>query len=389
MGVARLSRASRAGRNVLGDRWRQDKPVRVNGQDDEVEGMKKDVSKLKAGEWVEIRSKEEILRTLDARAQLDGMPFMPEMLAFCGKRFKVYKRAHKTCDTVFPIRSRRVDRAAHLETRCDGSSDGGCQAGCLIFWKNDWLRRVGVDEPERAASSSHMAAPNASSSGGSVNERLVHHCAQKQDESDSTPTYVCQATQLPSATSQLQWWDLRQYVEDYRSGNVTLWRMGKGLIYSAFYHLSQTGIGLGRPMRWFYDTLHVLWKGTLFPHKCGEIPEGNPTPAESLNLQCGELVRVKAHEAILRTITRDNKNRGLYWDAELVPYCGGTYRVLKRVTRIIDEKTGKMLEMKTPSIILDSVVCQARYSACRMFCPRSIYSYWREIWLERVNANAP
>ena len=40
--------------------------------------------------------------------------------------------------------------------------------------------------------------------------------------------------------------------------------------------------------------------------------------------------------------------------------------------------------MKNPCIILDSVVCQARYHACRMFCPRSIYPYWREIWLERV-----
>ena len=70
----------------------------------------------------------------------------------------------------------------------------------------------------------------------------------------------------------------------------------------------------------------------------------------------------------------------------MVPYCGQTYRVLKRVTQIIDEKTGKMQEMKNPCIILDSVVCQARYSGCRMFCPRSIYPYWREIWLERVDS---
>ena len=77
------------------------------------------------------------------------------------------------------------------------------------------------------------------------------------------------------------------------------------------------------------------------------------------------------------------------WDAELVPYCGKTYRVLKRVTKIVNEKTGEMQEMKTPCIILDSVVCQSRYSHCRMFCPRSIYSYWREIWLERVPALTP
>jgi len=77
----------------------------------------------------------------------------------------------------------------------------------------------------------------------------------------------------------------------------------------------------------------------------------------------------------------------MYWDAELVPYCGKTYRVLKRVTKIIDEKTAKMVEMKTPCIILDTVVCQARYSPCRMLCPKSMYPYWREIWLERVQVN--
>ena len=68
---------------------------------------------------------------------------------------------------------------------------------------------------------------------------------------------------------------------------------------------------------------------------------------------------------------------------------GGTYRVVKRVSKILDEKTGKMVEMKTPAIILNGVVCQARYSSCRMFCPRSIYSYWREIWLERVEVGRP
>jgi len=47
-----------------------------------------------------------------------------------------------------------------------------------------------------------------------------------------------------------------------------------------------------------------------------------------------------------------------------------------------------MQEMKNPCIILESVVCQARYSNCRMFCPRSIYPYWREIWLERIVSDA-
>jgi hypothetical protein len=112
------------------------------------------------------------------------------------------------------------------------------------------------------------------------------------------------------------------------------------------------------------------------------------TPSLTLNLQPGELVRVKSHREILQTLNSEGKNRGMSWDAELVPYCGKTFRVLKRVTRILDEKTGEMQEMKNPCIILDSVVCEARYSHCRMFCPRSIYSYWREIWLERIAPGA-
>ena len=54
--------------------------------------MKPRASKLSVGDWVEVRSKEEILSTLDSNGRLDGMPFMPEMFAFCGKRFQVYKR---------------------------------------------------------------------------------------------------------------------------------------------------------------------------------------------------------------------------------------------------------------------------------------------------------
>ena len=99
--------------------------------------------KFKAGDWVEVLSREEILKTLDRKGQLEAMPFMPEMFAYCGKRFRVYKRAHKTCDTVNDYMGRRMKDAVHLEeTRCDGLSHGGCEASCLLFWKTSWLRPV-------------------------------------------------------------------------------------------------------------------------------------------------------------------------------------------------------------------------------------------------------
>src|SRR6266852_5081544 len=100
--------------------------------------------RLSVGDWVEVRSKDEILRTLDGNGRLDGMPFMPEMFKFCGQRFQVYKRAHKTCDytTPAPNRTRRLDRTVHLETRCDGAAHDGCQADCLLYWKEAWLKPV-------------------------------------------------------------------------------------------------------------------------------------------------------------------------------------------------------------------------------------------------------
>jgi len=44
---------------------------------------------FRTGDWVEVRSKEEILKTLDKRGLLGGMPFMPEMFEFCGRRMRV------------------------------------------------------------------------------------------------------------------------------------------------------------------------------------------------------------------------------------------------------------------------------------------------------------
>jgi len=338
--------------------------------------------KLSSGDWVEIRSKEEILATLDKRGQLDAMPFMPQMFKYCGKRFPVFKRAHKTCDTVHQTGGRWVKDTVHLELRCDGAAYGGCQAACLLFWKEAWLKPV--SGPVSDAKSSAPSAPLKSASGCTEHDVLAGTRTPGQ-ENDPDPNYVCQATQVPKSTTLLKWWDLRQYIEDLTSGNATLSQVFRGLIYANYYNLSRAGIGLGKPMRWFYQFFQSLYGGLPYPRHTGTIPAGQPTPtATPLNLQPGELVRVKSYEQILATVDTNNKNKGLYFDAEAVPYCGGTYRVHSRVSKILDEKTGKLIKMKNESIILEGVFCKARYSDCRMFCPRAIYSYWRELWLERV-----
>lgn len=341
------------------------------------------MARLRAGEWVEVRSKEEILRTLDRKGQLDGMPFMPEMFAFCGKRFRVFRRAHKTCDTVFPIRSLRVADTVHLDTRCDGQAHGGCQAGCLLFWKEGWLRRLEPLARAEVVNRRYDRHERTARSERSCSEADVFR-ATRTEGSDSDTVYVCQATRLPYAAARLSPYDVRQYVEDYTSGNVPMGQWLRGVMYISYENTINLGIGLGEPLRWLYDRVQKLWGGLPYPRRPGRIPRGERTPTAHLDLQVGEMVRVRKYQEILTTCNDDGKNRGMGFDAEMVPYCEGTYRVLRRVTRIINESSGRMHTMRNPCIVLDGVVCRGRYSACRLFCPRSIFPYWREVWLERV-----
>jgi hypothetical protein len=333
---------------------------------------------LRVNDWVEVRSKEEILSTLDRDGRLEQMPFMPEMLQFCGQRFQVGKRAHKTCDPVNGLGGRSMPNAVHLgNVRCDGSSHGGCQAGCLIFWKDSWLKRVNGPDPG-------IASPLAQTGVGGVGCTERDLLARTVCESSEQLTYVCQATQVATATTPIKWWDVSQYIEDYRSGNASLLQIGSAFTFWLYHSVSNLGLGLGAAMRWTYDLFQKLIGGAPYPWRLGRVPSGARTPTEKLGIQEGELVRIKKYTDILETLDTEWKNRGLYFDGEMVPYTSGTFRVLKRVDRIIDEKTGKMLKFKNEALILDNVVCQARYAKCRKLCPRAYYLYWREIWLERA-----
>jgi hypothetical protein len=73
----------------------------------------------------------------------------------------------------------------------------------------------------------------------------------------------------------------------------------------------------------------------------------------------------------------------MWFDSEMVPYCGTRARVNRHVERIIDESTGKMIRLRD-CVVLDNVVCQGIY---HRFCPRGIDQYWRSAWLRPLNGN--
>lgn len=328
---------------------------------------------LVAGDWVVVRSEAEILATLDDRGRLDNLPFQPEMLAFCGRRLRVAKVAHKTCDNIKKTGGRKMTNAVHLEgARCDGAGHGGCMADCVFFWKEAWLMRDG----ERP-----VAAPG----GARVSADDVRRLAVSADPAGTPePVYVCQTTALYEATTLLPWWDVRQYVRDVTSGNHGAWHIIKLLVFAWYRKLVSFGIGYGVLVRAF-NAFQRLRGGKPFPRGDGNIPDGKPTPAEVLDLKVGEWVEIKPVEEILSTITRSGFNRGMRYDLEMAKYSGERHRVQMRVERLIHEQTGKMIPMKSACIQLEDVYCRAECAAMRIGCPRASNTYWREIWLRRVD----
>jgi len=328
-----------------------------------------------AGDWVEVRSKEEILRTLDESGKLEGMPFMPEMLDYCGKRFRVAKRAHKSCDTINPVSTRHLPNSVLLDNlRCSGLAHDGCQAACSIFWKQAWLKPV---EGTEAGSGSTGAQGQSSAC---TESDLVK--STRQVSPDGRIKYKCQATDFPQYTTLIRSHNLDQLAEDMTSGNVSLAEFIRTMTFMVYERFTKPAV---RPLfRRIYDGFQRVWGGVPYPRMPGIHPDPKNAPVNTLDLQPGELVRVKPYEEILKTVGSNMMHRGMVFDAEMVPYCGSVFRVLSRVEHFIDERTGYMRTMKTPAVILENVWCRSHFSLGRLFCPRAIYIWWREAWLERA-----
>jgi hypothetical protein len=105
-----------------------------------------EVLALQAGDWVEVKSADEIRATLDDRGMFRGLYFMDEMWRYCGRRFRVLKRMER----LMVERSgamRTIKNTVLLDgTVCDGQAHDGCDATCQHLWREIWLRRV--DGPE-------------------------------------------------------------------------------------------------------------------------------------------------------------------------------------------------------------------------------------------------
>lgn len=313
---------------------------------------------FKAGEVVTVKTKEEILATLDERGELDGLPFMPEKLEHCGKRLGVFRRAVKTCVTVHLRGMHEMKSAVHLEgARCSGRAHGGCEARCMLFWKESWLR---------SADAKAEALPGPAR----CDEAALRRAAMRETSGDEAPAYRCQATEMPRAAPKLlPWWDVRQYALDLKAGNKTVFQMCRSAAILLFNKLQSFD-------RKYFPGGGLIRGAQHWPFLNGPL---HKTPSRKLDLRPGDVVRVRSRKEIVATLTPERKNRGLLFDAEMAEYCGKELRVLARVNRILDEKTGRMIRLESDCVILKGAVCTGKHY---QFCPRSVYPYWREVWLD-------
>lgn len=302
--------------------------------------------KLRHGDLVELKTPDEILRTLDADGAIDHLPFMPEMLEYSGKRLRVSGRALTVCFSgAGSPRGFRGDDVVTLDNvRCSGAAHHGCQKACMVFWREAWLRKV--DDAETPPT---VAAQD--------NQRL----RARLKISTGPKTYYCQASELPKAADSLS---RRGRFETYRSGL----RVGN---FGAAQMVNSIGI-------WLFWKVRTMLLGIY------ARGSSKSTPVESLNLQPGEWVEVKPMKRIIETLNERGLNRGLYFSPDMRLMCGRRYRVKGRIDKIIVDGTGAERRLQN-TVCLEGSTCGCAYLGFGMGgCSRCEVSYWREAWLIRA-----
>ena len=116
----------------------------IKGYNSKVDdGQKISSTPLKSGDRVRVRPFYEIKTTLDEKGFYKGMLFIDDMVQFCGKIYKVFKRVNK----VYMHRDKKMQKCRGVVllegVLCHGyGAEIDCDRTCFFFWKEDWLEKI-------------------------------------------------------------------------------------------------------------------------------------------------------------------------------------------------------------------------------------------------------
>lgn len=127
--------------------WRK-----VQGRDGSSQGanrtkpIKSKYEELQPGDWIEVKTLEEIEAGLDRNSRLHGLNFMPEMRKYCGQSFKVFKRVNRIMlESTGELRTIKRPTYYLENVYCDGGFHEGCDRSCFLLWREEWLKKIGDD----------------------------------------------------------------------------------------------------------------------------------------------------------------------------------------------------------------------------------------------------
>ena len=299
------------------------------------------------GDLVEIKTLDEIRTTINEQGCLEELPFMPEMLAMCGRRAYVYRCIHRLFDYRKSRRMRHMDGAVLLAgALCNGSSHGGCQAACQTIWKPAWLRRVDQNV-DTSAVSRPSNDPNQADT--AVLQFSTH-----------APRFICQLTQLHAASRPIGKWSPINFFRPLIAGNVTPAVFVIGWLTHLFNELQHYRQGVGFP--------------------AFEVPERDVEASARTRLQAGDRVIVRSSAEVRATLSDQLLHRGLWFDPDMLKHCGHRYCVQAEIKSLIDIVTGEMRTMKTPAYILRDVTFSGER---QLFNAQHEPLFWRDAWLRR------
>jgi hypothetical protein len=102
---------------------------------------------LQTGDWVRVKSAEEIDAMLDAFKEYKGCAFLSEMYQYCGTVQQVFTKVERFLDERdYKVKSSKG--LVFLKNRlCTGTTAfGRCDRHCFFFWRVEWLEKI--DQPK-------------------------------------------------------------------------------------------------------------------------------------------------------------------------------------------------------------------------------------------------
>lgn len=290
---------------------------------------------------VKIRTREDVLQTLDSDFKLDGCQLTDKMCGCCS----AVRRVTKVVRNVFDEHESRM-----YETRaplyilenmiCDGKVqdfEHRCDHCCQLLWHEEWLKRAeGEEDP--------MLTEETSFYGG---ENL---CGPDTSCTISLPE-VCQLRLLDGLKRQ----------------------------NSSISNLLQFRIKL----LWSTKT-----KASYLVNRLKSITSSYLDTAETSflynnSIKQGDTVRVLNREEINKSLDLHNKYNKCQFINEMYKYCDNDYIVLKEIKYFYDEAKRKMCKCKD-IFLLQDVTCSGERRAFSKPCDRHCYYFWHKKWIRKI-----